>query len=82
MHRGAKNSGVQKRGEADFVNTRRIYRSRTKFLGNRSPCDSPVHSSYGKGFPELSLFRQRAASHCGNGPIAQFVISSMIRLMV
>ena len=44
MHRGATNSGVQKRGEADFVNTRRIYQYRTKFLGNRSSCDSPMHS--------------------------------------
>jgi len=77
MHRGAKNSGVQKRGEADFVNTRRIISIGLNFWAMaRSTL------SYGKGFPELSLFRQRAGSHCGKGPIAQFVISPMIRLMV
>ena len=75
MNRGAKNSGVQKRRKADFVDTRHTYQYRTKFPGNRSSCDSPGALLW-KCLPALTLLRQRAGSHCVNGAdraVRQFV---------
>ena len=81
MHHGAKHSGVQKRRKADFVDTRRTYRHRTKFPDNRSSCDSPG-ALYGNVFQHSRCFGNVQARIASTGTIAPFVISSMIRLMM
>ena len=78
---GAKNSGVQKRCKADFVDIRLTYQYRTKFPGNRSSRGTP-HSSYENVFQHSRCFGNVQARIASTGTIAPFVISSMIRLMM
>ena len=65
MHHGAKNSGVQNRRKADFVDTGGPI-SIALISGHRSLAIAPVHSFLWKCLPALSLLRQRAGSHCVN----------------